>query len=646
KQEKTRRQLMEQPKKAIATTTIGRSRRQEAAATAPDTGDYYKWQAGQGSTKSGNSCRKKKRAARGGRNATGNEPLATKWLLKPQLNFRQSSESSEGEKAPQHLLLQADLVGTQTTSVDNSKQPRAVAVAAAATSRPTPNYSSSSSSSSSNNNSDSSIGYQTTLGISCSSSNGGIWCRDHSYEKPIVQQTGGNRTLKLTPTVIKIVNEKQAAATTQATAAAAATVAVKAATTTTKIAASQPAKRCKPQQQHLAKQQQRQPPQAPPQQPQQKLPPAVGGVAPKIVRVAQHKVPRTIEDGIDISYQYFVSTPLGRGKKPPPIRYLYRPMMRRLNTTATTAGGKRRNSSSKKTTTTSDEQTESKTSQTEQQSEIVEMNSSVEQQQQQQQQQQAVKEQQQQLNFAPPPIVVNAKYLPFIKQLNKHPMPKESANVSRMQGQRETLLEQLQQQQKLQQQQQQQQVKMQQMQAQLQQQQQLIQQQQQQLLAREHQQPLLRLLPKQQPNVARPTLLDFQPKVTHLSSVAGTKICFHAPIRVSGATTVATAATIENPRAASTTTKTSTTSPVTAAKSSTTTVEAAAAAIDVATTDVAATTATTGVAAKLPQIDAITYEDIASRSSRSKCVTFQLEKNKSHVGCGSNNSNSNSSSSN
>ncbi|XP_017002302.2 neurofilament heavy polypeptide [Drosophila takahashii] len=53
--------------------------------------------------------------------------------------------------------------------------------------------------------------------------------------------------------------------------------------------------------------------------------------ASKIVRKAQHKVPRTMEDGIDMSYQYFVSIPLKRGKKPQVVRYLYRPMVRQLN---------------------------------------------------------------------------------------------------------------------------------------------------------------------------------------------------------------------------------------------------------------------------------------------------------------------------
>ncbi|XP_026838478.1 serine/arginine repetitive matrix protein 2 [Drosophila erecta] len=51
----------------------------------------------------------------------------------------------------------------------------------------------------------------------------------------------------------------------------------------------------------------------------------------KIIRKEQHKVPRTMEDGIDMSYQYFVSIPLKRGKKPQVVRYLYRPMVRQLN---------------------------------------------------------------------------------------------------------------------------------------------------------------------------------------------------------------------------------------------------------------------------------------------------------------------------
>ncbi|XP_039499166.1 serine/arginine repetitive matrix protein 5 [Drosophila santomea] len=51
----------------------------------------------------------------------------------------------------------------------------------------------------------------------------------------------------------------------------------------------------------------------------------------KIIRKEQHKVPRTMEDGIDMSYQYFVSIPLKRGRKPQVVRYLYRPMVRQLN---------------------------------------------------------------------------------------------------------------------------------------------------------------------------------------------------------------------------------------------------------------------------------------------------------------------------
>lgn len=71
------------------------------------------------------------------------------------------------------------------------------------------------------------------------------------------------------------------------------------------------------------------PPQTPQQQQQQEEPLTLAGG--KIVRKAQHKVPRTMEDGIDMSYQYFVSIPLKRGKKPQVVRYLYRPMVRQLN---------------------------------------------------------------------------------------------------------------------------------------------------------------------------------------------------------------------------------------------------------------------------------------------------------------------------
>lgn len=65
----------------------------------------------------------------------------------------------------------------------------------------------------------------------------------------------------------------------------------------------------------------------PPPEPQKPESPIVG----KIIRKEQHKVPRTMEDGIDMSYQYFVSIPLKRGRKPQVVRYLYRPMVRQLN---------------------------------------------------------------------------------------------------------------------------------------------------------------------------------------------------------------------------------------------------------------------------------------------------------------------------
>ncbi|KAH8421311.1 hypothetical protein KR009_001486 [Drosophila setifemur] len=78
------------------------------------------------------------------------------------------------------------------------------------------------------------------------------------------------------------------------------------------------------------------PPVGPPAPPAAPAPPArtpLGSPssAGKIVRKAQHLVPRTMEDGIDMSYQYFVSIPLKRGRKPQVVRYLYRPMVRNLN---------------------------------------------------------------------------------------------------------------------------------------------------------------------------------------------------------------------------------------------------------------------------------------------------------------------------
>ncbi|XP_034671277.1 serine/arginine repetitive matrix protein 1 isoform X2 [Drosophila subobscura] len=61
----------------------------------------------------------------------------------------------------------------------------------------------------------------------------------------------------------------------------------------------------------------------------------------KIVRKAQHKVPRTAEDGIDMSYQYFVSIPLKRGKKPQAVRYLHQSLVKSLNPTVRHSCGQR-----------------------------------------------------------------------------------------------------------------------------------------------------------------------------------------------------------------------------------------------------------------------------------------------------------------
>ncbi|XP_017119401.1 uncharacterized protein LOC108140882 [Drosophila elegans] len=81
------------------------------------------------------------------------------------------------------------------------------------------------------------------------------------------------------------------------------------------------------------------PPLPPPPVAQPTDAPTTGG---RIVRKEQHKVPRTMEDGIDTSYQYFVSIPLKRGKKPQVVRYLYRPMVRQLNAPTTTSSMRRR----------------------------------------------------------------------------------------------------------------------------------------------------------------------------------------------------------------------------------------------------------------------------------------------------------------
>lgn len=303
---------------------------------------------------------------------------ATKWLLKPQSNFRHTSESSSSEddddvdQTPPTPSVMSSPPGSSPT-LDTPPQPQIVlsdelkqtreampTTTAKKTPPPVPkkpNKLKRQSHLSVVSCKSFSSGYHTLL--DSSNDEDSVWCKEKNYEKPIVVGSGRSKSLKLTATVIKIVPEQTRAV---AGADTVATVAdskqpVESTQQQTKLQEQQ----CKLHQQQLKPmlqpQQQQQQQVKPPSQQQHLLaksaavaPPA----APKIVRVEQHKVPRTIEDGVDISYQYFVNIPLARGKKPMPIRYLYRPMVRRLNGATPSRHSSKR---SKKSSTTQSEAT-------------------------------------------------------------------------------------------------------------------------------------------------------------------------------------------------------------------------------------------------------------------------------------------------
>ncbi|XP_030381875.1 putative uncharacterized protein DDB_G0271606 [Scaptodrosophila lebanonensis] len=242
-------------------------------------------------------------------------------------------------------LLQADVAKTTPSTYNRetvTKQQQELA-AEMTINKPKSSSSSSSSSNNSNNNN-----HSTQTSSTSRSSGGNMWSNDQTYLTPIVQNLGNSKSIKLTSTVIKIMPNVDKPATTTAI-------------------QQQHQEQQQPQRQFLqilkrqsaGKQhpqvsqkqtalQQRQPqnqglehpnhnpnpnpnsnPNPNQQQQRQQLP--RDGPSPKIVRKVQHKVPRTIEDGIDVSYQTFVSKPLQRGRKPQTIRYLYRPMVRNLN---------------------------------------------------------------------------------------------------------------------------------------------------------------------------------------------------------------------------------------------------------------------------------------------------------------------------
>ncbi|EDW00164.1 GH12719 [Drosophila grimshawi] len=444
---------------------------------------------------------------------------------------QQQRQQQQQQQASKTLLLQTDGV-KQMASVDNSE------ISALSTNC-------------------TNISNGTTIGISGSSSGSGNWSKSQSYDTPLVV-AGINKSLKLTSTVIQIMPD----------ATPAATVAAKRQTKTQqqqaqpqpqqllpkRLPVKQQSKQMKEthlqHQQHQQQQQQAQKTKAT----TKVATAAAAAVMSKIIRVDQHKVPKTVEDGIDISYQYFVNTSATRGRKPPIVRYLYRPMVRRLNPATAATTGRRSNKKAQSTqSTTTDEEEEQ------------------EQEQQQQLKQQSPANSNSDVKFDsetetememetpnPPPIVVNAKYLPFVKQLKNHPMPPMQQRSKRTDvAQWQRLQQQLQQQQQHQQLQlqHQQQQQPQQMQV-LQDQQQLIQRQQQ-LIEMQRQQLLLAEEHKQQ-LIPRPVLIDYQPTVTRLTAVGGASICFHAPIRVSAGAANAATATVaaeatESPRIAAVT---------------------------------------------------------------------------------------------
>ncbi|XP_033237343.1 proteoglycan 4 [Drosophila pseudoobscura] len=151
----------------------------------------------------------------------------------------------------------------------------------------------------------------------------------------------------------------------------------------------QPQRQPQPQLQHT-------PPSAP-------VPPPISS---KIVRMNQHKVPRTAEDGIDMSYQYFVSIPLKRGKKAQTVRYLYRPMVKSLNPTV-------RRSSLKRNKKKKGQQAADK-SEEEQGPQVILVEPVAE---------PEVKEVNE---FKAPALKVDRKYMPMLKMLSQIPYPSET----------------------------------------------------------------------------------------------------------------------------------------------------------------------------------------------------------------------------
>ncbi|XP_017148795.1 proline-rich protein 36 [Drosophila miranda] len=134
--------------------------------------------------------------------------------------------------------------------------------------------------------------------------------------------------------------------------------------------------------------------------------PAPPPITSKIVRMNQHKVPRTAEDGIDMSYQYFVSIPLKRGKKAQTVRYLYRPMVKSLNPTVRRSSLKR--NKKKKGQQAADKSEEEEGPQVilvepVAEPEVKEVN-----------------------EFKAPALKVDRKYMPMLKMLSQIPYPSET----------------------------------------------------------------------------------------------------------------------------------------------------------------------------------------------------------------------------
>ncbi|EDW72201.2 uncharacterized protein Dwil_GK18870 [Drosophila willistoni] len=296
--------------------------------------------------------------------------------------------------------------------------------------------------------------YQTTIACSSTSchqsdSIGKMWCCGQEYDTPIVEHNGNSKSIKLTSTVIKIIPKSSV-------------------------------------EKNVAIPVQRKPINLPSSHgqgtqlntPQHKpvtvcLPQLVTCTpTPKIVRVEQHKIPRTMEDGIDMSYQYFVSTPLKRGKRPQTIRYLYRPMVRSLNNSPTKQLRRLKRSHANIMN------AENKGTLTDELEVPLPLNtlSAI-----------SMPVPEPQHTFKPPPLKINAKYRPLLEKLSKMPFPPEMSKERLKQGGSGDALP-------------------------------------------SDRMPVTQLVMEAQDGEIQPSLLDYHPNATRLDSKSGAYISYHAPL--------------------------------------------------------------------------------------------------------------------